>query len=282
MNFLKKAISVSFIAIIALIDIKIVIDYKIIKPTEKYTISVQTKTVAKILELDNIQPEEAIAKEDNQEETETVQEKKEELLEEITESKEKDLNEPSDTKAKDGTESDEASFYALSSALSDNSVIENVTVHQIIEPTQENNSETIQETTTENPEENLPEISTKADNIVSTAKSYIGYNYVSGGASPETGFDCSGFTKYVYSQYGITLNRVAECQADNGTPINKEDLQPGDLVLFSYYGSDSIGHSGIYIGDGNFIHAANSNRGVVIDTLESGYYADNYVTARRF
>ena len=65
------------------------------------------------------------------------------------------------------------------------------------------------------------------------------------------------------------------------TPISKENLQPGDLLLFSYYGSDSIGHTGIYIGDGQFIHAANSSRGIVKDTIESGYYLDNYVAARR-
>ena len=58
-------------------------------------------------------------------------------------------------------------------------------------------------------------------------------------------------------------------------------MRPGDLVLFSYYGSESIGHSGIYIGNGQFVHAANSSRGVVTDTLESGYYLENYVTARR-
>ena len=85
----------------------------------------------------------------------------------------------------------------------------------------------------------------------------------------------------MYGEHGISIARVSGDQAANGTPISKEELQPGDLVLFSYYGSDSIGHSGIYIGDGNFVHAANSNRGVVVDTLESGYYLDNYVTARR-
>lgn len=118
--------------------------------------------------------------------------------------------------------------------------------------------------------------------VVSTAQNYLGYKYVSGGSSPATGFDCSGFTQYVYAQSGISLSRTAASQASNGTAIEKSDLQPGDLLLFHYYGNSSIGHVGIYVGNGQFIHAANSNRGVVYDTINSGYYAENYAGARRF
>ena len=264
MNFLKKAITIGVITIVAIADVKIIVDYEIIRPTGKYSIVDQRKTVAEVIDFSKVHPEEAI-------EIETLEETSEETTEENVETIEE--NNTVTEKIADATASDEANFEALSNALSNNAVIEDVAVYQLIEP--------VPEATPEPEPEPTPESSVSSD-IIETAKDYLGYSYVSGGSSPETGFDCSGFTKYIYGLYGINLNRVAADQADNGTPISKEELQPGDLVLFSYYGSDSIGHSGIYIGDGNFIHAANSNRGVVIDTLESGYYLDNYVTARRF
>lgn len=124
-------------------------------------------------------------------------------------------------------------------------------------------------------------ISNNSD-IVSIATQYLGNKYVSGGASPESGFDCSGFTQYVYNQCGISLSRASSTQANNGTPVDKSELQPGDLLLFHYYGGSSIGHVGIYTGNGQFIHAANAQRGVVYDTINSGYYAENYAGARRF
>lgn len=140
-----------------------------------------------------------------------------------------------------------------------------------------------EETSSRNPEEprqpSAPSVA--AGSVVDVAKNYIGYNYVSGGASPSTGFDCSGFTKYVYGQCGITLSRTSSAQAINGTAVDKSNLQPGDLLLFHYYGSSSVGHVGIYVGDGQFIHAANAKKGVVYDTINSGYYADNYAGARR-
>ena len=122
--------------------------------------------------------------------------------------------------------------------------------------------------------------SASSNNVVQVAESYIGSRYVSGGSSP-SGFDCSGFTQYVYGKCGITLSRTSYTQATQGTVVNKSELQPGDLLLFHYYGSSSIGHVGIYVGNGKFIHAANSNRGVVYDSIESGYYANNYAGARR-
>ncbi len=117
--------------------------------------------------------------------------------------------------------------------------------------------------------------------IVSVASQYLGYKYVSGGSSPSTGFDCSGFTSYVYAQCGLSISRTSYAQANNGVIVDKSNLQPGDLLLFHYYGSSSIDHVGIYIGNGQFIHAANTTRGVVIDSITSGYYAENYAGARR-
>lgn len=113
--------------------------------------------------------------------------------------------------------------------------------------------------------------------VVATAKSYIGSSYVYGGSSP-SGFDCSGFTSYVYKQFGITLNRTAAGQYSNGTAVSRSELREGDLVMF---GKSGINHVGVYIGGGRMVHAANPSRGVTTDTINSGYYNNNYVGARR-
>ena len=114
--------------------------------------------------------------------------------------------------------------------------------------------------------------------VVAKAKSFIGYNYVYGGSSPSTGFDCSGFTSYIYKQFGVSLNRTAAGQYSNGTAVSRANLQPGDLVMF---GKSGINHVGIYAGGGMIVHAANKSRGVTTDTINSGYYNNNYVGARR-
>jgi len=122
---------------------------------------------------------------------------------------------------------------------------------------------------------------TTGTEVIEYAKQYLGYKYVSGGASPEAGFDCSGFTTYVYKHFGITLNRSSKDQIKNGVAVEKSNLQLGDIVLFNNDANTKIGHVGIYVGNGNFIHASNPSDGVKITTLESGYYAKRYVGARR-
>lgn len=117
--------------------------------------------------------------------------------------------------------------------------------------------------------------------VVEYAKQYLGYRYVSGGASPSTGFDCSGFTSYVYKNFGVTLSRTSKGQINNGVAVAKSDLQPGDIVVFNNEANTAIGHVGIYIGGGNFIHAANAREGVKITSLSSSYYVTRYVGARR-
>ena len=114
--------------------------------------------------------------------------------------------------------------------------------------------------------------------IVATAKQYLGYNYVYGGSSPSTGFDCSGFTSYVFKQHGISLSRTAAGQYGNGVAVSRSNLQPGDLVMF---GKSSITHVAIYIGGGQIIHASTPSTGVRIDSLSTGYYNNNYYGARR-
>jgi cell wall-associated NlpC family hydrolase len=110
--------------------------------------------------------------------------------------------------------------------------------------------------------------------VVGIAMRYLGVPYVWGGASP-AGFDCSGFTMYVYAQVGVSLPHNAAAQYGYGAPVSQGDLQPGDLVFF-----DGLGHVGLYIGGGQFIHAPHTGDVVKISSL-SGWYAATYVGARR-
>lgn len=110
--------------------------------------------------------------------------------------------------------------------------------------------------------------------IVAFAKKYLGYKYVYGGASPSKGFDCSGFTTYVYKHFGYSISRTGAAQAKNGKAVSKSEMQEGDLICFSNSSSSKrIGHVGIYIGGGKFIHAANSRKGVIISNVSGdGFY----------
>ena len=116
--------------------------------------------------------------------------------------------------------------------------------------------------------------------VVAYAKQFLGVPYVYGGNGPNS-FDCSGFTTYVYRHFGYTLNRTATGQLSNGVSVSKSQLQPGDLVFFKDGGSKPVSHVGIYIGNGQFIHASTSTYEVRINDLNSGYYAGVYVYARR-
>ena len=101
--------------------------------------------------------------------------------------------------------------------------------------------------------------------VVGIAMRYLGTPYVWGGASP-SGFDCSGFTMYVYAQVGVPLPHSSYAQYGMGVPVSQSDLQPGDLVFF--YG---LGHVGIYIGGGNYIHAPHTGDVVKISSISGGY-----------
>ena len=111
--------------------------------------------------------------------------------------------------------------------------------------------------------------------VVGIAMRYLGVPYRWGGASPSTGFDCSGFTMYVYAQIGVSLPHYTGAQWNMGSPVSRGDLQPGDLVFFN-----GLGHMGIYVGGNNFIHAPHTGDVVKISSM-TGWYDQRYVGARR-
>lgn len=123
--------------------------------------------------------------------------------------------------------------------------------------------------------------STKGEQIVQTAAQFKGYAYTWGGMSPSTGFDCSGLVNYVCKQNGISLHRVAQdIYSNDGTWVSKDSLQPGDLLFFGY-GPYSVTHTGIYVGNGQMIHASTSNTGVIYSDINDSYYTRMYVGAKR-
>ncbi len=117
--------------------------------------------------------------------------------------------------------------------------------------------------------------------VTRLAMQYLGVRYRWGGNLPHTGIDCSGFVKFLYEQMGVKLPRRARDQALVGTPITRyEDLRPGDRLYFRVK-ADYIDHTGIYIGDGYFIHSSRSRKGVAIDHLSHPTYRRSLVAARR-
>jgi peptidoglycan DL-endopeptidase CwlO len=117
--------------------------------------------------------------------------------------------------------------------------------------------------------------SSRGARVVATAKRYLGIPYRWGGASPSTGFDCSGFVMYIYSKFGVSLPHNAAAQYGYGRAISRSQLRPGDLVFFN-----GLSHNGIYVGGGRFIHSPHTGDVVKISSL-TGWYSETYVGARR-
>ncbi len=110
---------------------------------------------------------------------------------------------------------------------------------------------------------------------VTLAKQYLGLYYLYGGSSPRTGFDCSGLVMYVYGKLGIQLPHNAAAQYRLGLAVPRMALLPGDLVFFN-----GLGHNGIYVGNGKFIHSPQTGDRVRIESLAASNWHRNYVGAR--
>lgn len=113
--------------------------------------------------------------------------------------------------------------------------------------------------------------------IVTLVRAQVGAPYLYGGNSPK-GFDCSGLAYYVYGQTGVSVPRTAEAQLDWLPRVQRQDLQPGDLVFFQMAG---LVHVGIYIGDETFVHAPETGKPVSIARLDSDYWSERYIGAAR-
>lgn len=122
-------------------------------------------------------------------------------------------------------------------------------------------------------------LSDKRALVIKEAEKYLGIPYVYGGSTP-AGFDCSGFAQYVYKQLGYSIMRVAHDQfIYSGKPVERKDLQPGDLVFF---GTDGYaGHVGIYAGNGQMIHAPSTGKNIMYTSIETNYYVTRYLGAKR-
>jgi cell wall-associated NlpC family hydrolase len=111
--------------------------------------------------------------------------------------------------------------------------------------------------------------------LVSYARHLVGIRYRYGGTSPGGGFDCSGFTRFVFAHFGVPLPHYSVAQYSLGRRVSRKALKPGDLVFF-----DGLGHVGIYVGRGRFIHAPHSGTTVSVDPM-SGWYSSRFTGARR-
>ena len=126
-------------------------------------------------------------------------------------------------------------------------------------------------------------VSTKANEVIAYAKTLLGKPYVWGAQGPNS-FDCSGFTYYVFkNKAGIVLPRTSSAQSKYGTYVSKSNLKPGDLVFFDTNGANNgnVSHVGMYIGNGQMIHASYGQKKIVIANFNDSYYQKAYVNARR-
>ena len=125
------------------------------------------------------------------------------------------------------------------------------------------------------------EVADRTGQLLTTAMGMIGVPYRRGGSSAETGFDCSGFVRAIYQKTaGLTLPRRSNEQAAATQKIQKQELQPGDLVFFNTM-RRAFSHVGIYVGDGKFIHSPRTGEKVRVDSMESSYWAKRFNGARR-
>lgn len=116
----------------------------------------------------------------------------------------------------------------------------------------------------------------KTDKLISLAKSKLGSSYEPTKAGPDH-FDCSGFVYYVFTNIGISIPRTSIDQSESGKKLTREELEKGDILFFDTYERNHVNHSGIYLGDGKFIHSSSGKAyGVIISDLDKGFYLDKF------
>jgi len=120
------------------------------------------------------------------------------------------------------------------------------------------------------------------EELVRTARSFLGVPYLWGGTSPESGFDCSGLAMAVYRLNGIDIPRSSREQFEAGNPVEGRRLSEGDLVFFATAEKGKASHVGIYTGRGEFIHAPGRGKRIRLDSLDGGYYGSRYVGSRSY
>ena len=126
-----------------------------------------------------------------------------------------------------------------------------------------------------------PTVMSLGEDVADLAQENLGVRYKSGGASPKSGFDCSGFVYWVFSKYGVSVPRDSVRQSRAGQEVAKNDLLPGDIIIFRIANTPNGRHSAIYLGDDRFIHSPSAGSHVRIESLSASYWARHYLTARR-
>jgi hypothetical protein len=121
------------------------------------------------------------------------------------------------------------------------------------------------------------------ESLAKSAQDFIGVPYLWGGTSSDNGFDCSGLTMTVYQLNGLDLPRNSKRQFDVGSPVDRiSDLQKGDLVFFSAKWKYGVSHVGIYIGNGQFIHASSQGKKIRIDSLFTAYFTKHFIGGKTY
>jgi cell wall-associated NlpC family hydrolase len=121
----------------------------------------------------------------------------------------------------------------------------------------------------------------RGEKLAGKAREYVGHPYRWGGSSPNSGFDCSGFVMYVYGTAGLNMPRDFGAQLESGRSVERDQLAPGDLVVFKNTYKVGLSHAGVYVGDGQFVHAADEAYGVTISAMGASYWATRYAAAAR-
>lgn len=126
-----------------------------------------------------------------------------------------------------------------------------------------------------------PPDSIRTHKLVKTAYTQMGKRYRAGGSSPRQGFDCSGLVWWAYKQNGIKVPRITADQARAGRKISKKSARPGDILVFRTSRSPRGLHTGIYCGEGKFIHSPSSGKNVCLERLSHPYWGDRLIAVRR-